>query len=96
MFNVGWVASFCAGPINFLSYNIVKISMNSSNGGQQKDATHPTKIEPFIKRVSNAQALEKLFIYKIDLSKQSFGSQNVVPSEARSSLVLPLLFTDNE
>ncbi|GEM_PF-3894472 len=27
------------------------------NGGQQKHATHPTKIEPFIKRVSNAQEL---------------------------------------
>jgi hypothetical protein len=29
-------------------------------GLAQKDATHPTKIEPFIKMVSNAQALEKL------------------------------------
>ena len=30
-------------------------------GPAQKHATHPTKIEPFIKMVSNAQALEKLF-----------------------------------
>ncbi|RKZ46051.1 MAG: hypothetical protein DRR16_21040 [Candidatus Parabeggiatoa sp. nov. 3] len=53
---------FLLPTINFLSYNITNISMNSdrSNGGQQKDATHPTKIEPFIKMVSNAQALEKL------------------------------------
>ncbi len=31
-------------------------------GPAQKHATHPTKIEPFIKMISNAQALEKLFL----------------------------------
>ncbi len=57
-------------------------------GPAQKDATHPLMIEPFIKMVSNAQALEKLFISSRVLSfKESIHHHKVAISYLKRLLI---------